>query len=91
MIVADGTSILKGLQSLKVSQFVGKGDSTVQRPIGSSIGSLIGKAVLREEELEGATRLGFEDHFSFNGLARFRPRQPDRSCHDPLRGSTASS
>jgi hypothetical protein len=60
-------------RELKVSQFVGKGASTVQR----SSGTLIGKEVFREEELEGAARLGFEDPFSLKGLVRLRPRQPD--------------
>ena len=65
--MADCTQILTSLQSLKVSQFVGKGTSTVQR----SIGSLIGKDVLREEELEGGTKPGFEDPFFFQWIGAF--------------------
>jgi hypothetical protein len=55
------------LQSLKISQFVGRGASTAQR----SSGSLIGNEVLREEEPEGAARLGFEDPFFPQGIGSF--------------------
>jgi uncharacterized protein len=47
------------LQSQKVSQFIGKGASTVQR----SVSSLIEKDIVREEEHEGGMRLRFEDPF----------------------------
>lgn len=47
------------LQSQRVSVFIGKGASTVQR----SMGSLIEKDILREEEHEGGMRLRFEDPF----------------------------
>jgi AAA+ ATPase superfamily predicted ATPase len=47
------------LQSQKVSQFIGKGASTVQR----SVSALIEKDVIREEEHEGGMRLRFEDPF----------------------------
>jgi AAA+ ATPase superfamily predicted ATPase len=56
-----------GLQSLKVAQFVGRGASTVQR----SVGSLIEKDILREEEYEGATRLRFEDPFFSQWIRAF--------------------
>ena len=56
-----------GLQSLKVAQFVGRGASTVQR----SVGSLIEKDVLREEEHEGAARLRFEDPFFSQWIRAF--------------------
>ena len=59
-----------GLQSLKVSQFVGKGASTVQR----SVGSLIEKDILREEEHEGATRLRFQDPFFSQWIRAFPAR-----------------
>jgi len=47
------------LQSQKVSRFIGKGASTVQRPVSA----LIEKDVIREEEQEGGMRLRFEDPF----------------------------
>ena len=47
------------LQSQRVSQFVGKGASTVQR----SVSSLIEKDIVREAEHQGGTRLRFEDPF----------------------------
>lgn len=47
------------LQSQKVSQFIGRGASTVQR----SVSSLIEKDIVREEEYEGGVRLRFEDPF----------------------------
>jgi uncharacterized protein len=56
-----------GLQSLKVSQFVGRGASTVQR----SVGSLLEKDILREEEYEGTTRLRFEDPFFSQWIRAF--------------------
>jgi AAA+ ATPase superfamily predicted ATPase len=59
-----------GLQSLKVAQFVGRGASTVQR----SVGSLIEKDILREEEHEGATRLRFEDPFLSQWIRAFPAR-----------------
>ncbi|MEZ2346693.1 ATP-binding protein [Terriglobus sp. RCC_193] len=59
-----------GLQSRKVSQFVGRGASTVQR----SVGSLIEKDILREEEHEGATRLRFEDPFFSQWIRAFPAR-----------------
>ncbi len=59
-----------GLQSLKVAQFVGRGASTVQR----SMGSLIEKDILREEEHQGATRLRFEDPFFSQWIRAFPAR-----------------
>jgi uncharacterized protein len=56
-----------GLQSLKVAQFVGRGPSTIQR----SVGSLIEKDILREEEREGATLLRFEDPFFSQWIRAF--------------------
>jgi ribosomal protein L35AE/L33A len=47
------------LQSQKVAQLVGKGASSVQR----SLGALMQKEILREEQHEGGVRLRFEDPF----------------------------
>lgn len=55
------------LQSQRVSQFIGKGASTVQR----SVGSLIEKDVLREEEYQGRMRLRFEDPFFSQWIQAF--------------------
>ena len=59
-----------GLQSQRVSEFVGRGASTVQR----SVGSLVEKDILREEENEGGTRLRFEDPFFSQWIRAFPAR-----------------
>lgn len=56
------------LRSQKVSRLVGKGASTVQR----SLGSLVQKELLREEEQEGGVRMRFEDPFFAQWIRAFR-------------------
>jgi len=58
------------LQSLKVSQFVGKGASTVQR----ALGGLTERNILREEESEGGVRMRFEDPFLAQWIRAFPAR-----------------
>ena len=58
------------LQSQNVSQLVGKGASSVQR----SLGALVDKEILREEEYEGAVRMRFEDPFFSRWVRAFSAR-----------------
>jgi AAA+ ATPase superfamily predicted ATPase len=55
------------LQSQKVAQLVGKGTSSIQR----SLGALIEKDILREEENEGGLRMRFEDPFFAQWIRAF--------------------
>jgi hypothetical protein len=63
-VIAEGGS---GLQSQRSTQLVGKGASTVQR----SVGALLEKEILREEEHQGGTRLRFEDPFFSQWIRAF--------------------
>jgi uncharacterized protein len=58
------------LQSLRVAQLVGKGASTVQR----SLGALVAKNILREEEQKGGMRMRFEDPFFAQWIRVFPAR-----------------
>jgi hypothetical protein len=58
------------LQSMKVTQFVGKGASTVQR----ALESFTERNILREDQSEGGVRMRFEDPF----LARWIMAFPGR-------------
>jgi ribosomal protein L35AE/L33A len=58
------------LQSLKVAQFVGRGASTVQR----SLGALLERNILRQEEHEGGVRMRFEDPFFAQWVRSFPAR-----------------
>lgn len=55
------------LQSQDVSQLVGRGASSVQR----SLGALVDKEILREEEHEGGVRMRFEDPFFSRWIRTF--------------------
>lgn len=55
VIMEDGLH----LQSQKVARFVGSGSSTLQR----TVGALLERGILREQELEGAVQMRFEDPF----------------------------
>jgi hypothetical protein len=55
------------LQSMKVIHKLGRGPSTVRR----SLGALLDKNVLREEEKDGGIRMRFEDPFFAQWIRRF--------------------
>jgi uncharacterized protein len=57
------------LQSTKVIQKLGKGPSTVRR----SLGALLEKNILREEEKDGRVRMRFEDPFFAQWVRQFTP------------------
>lgn len=63
-VITEGGS---GLQSQKATQLIGKGASTVQR----SVGALLVKEILREEEHEGGMRFRFEDPFFSQWIRAF--------------------
>ena len=58
------------LQSQSVSHLVGKGSSSVQR----SLGALVDKEILREEEHHGGVRMRFEDPFFSQWIRAFPAR-----------------
>jgi uncharacterized protein len=58
------------LQSMKVVRSLGKGPSTVRR----SLGALLDKNILREEELDGGIRMRFEDPFFRHWIIQFAAR-----------------
>ena len=58
------------LQSQSVSHLVGRGASSVQR----SLGALVDKEILREEEQEGGVRMRFEDPFFSRWIRAFPAR-----------------
>jgi len=55
------------LQSMKVVHAIGKGASTVRR----SLGALVDRGILREDESGGVTRLRFEDPFFAHWIRMF--------------------
>ena len=58
------------LQSHTVTRLIGKGASSVQR----SLGALVDKEILREEEFEGGVRMRFEDPFLSQWIRAFPAR-----------------
>ena len=58
------------LQSMKVVRALGKGPSTVRR----SLGLLMDRGILREEESAGNIRMRFEDPFFAQWIAMFTAR-----------------
>lgn len=58
------------LQSMKVVRLLGKGPSTVRR----SLGLLVGRSILREEEAGGTVRMRFEDPFFARWIEMFTVR-----------------
>jgi uncharacterized protein len=66
VITEDGTN----LQSMKVVRALGKGPSTVRR----SLGALMDRGILLEEERGGDIRMRFEDPFFARWIAMFTAR-----------------
>jgi hypothetical protein len=58
------------LQSMKVVRMLGKGPSTVRR----SLGALMDRGILRQEEQSGQVRIRFEDPFFAQWIRMFTPR-----------------
>lgn len=67
LTIAEGGS---NLQSMKAVRAVGKGPSTIRR----SLGALMDRGILREEEDGGGIRARFEDPFFAKWIAMFAPR-----------------
>jgi uncharacterized protein len=67
LAIAEGGS---NLQSIKAVRAIGKGPSTVRR----SLGALMDRGILREEEGGGRIRMRFEDPFFAKWIAMFAPR-----------------
>jgi len=67
LVIMEGGT---GLQSMKVVRALGKGPSTVRR----SLGALMDRGILREEERGGAIRMRFEDPFFAQWIAMFAAR-----------------
>jgi DNA-binding IclR family transcriptional regulator len=55
---------------MKVVRLLGKGPSTVQR----SLGALMERSILRQEEQGGQIRMRFEDPFFAQWIRMFTPR-----------------
>jgi uncharacterized protein len=67
LVVAEGGT---NLQSMKVVRVLGKGPSTVRR----SLGALMERGILREDETSGEIRMRFEDPFFAQWIAMFTAR-----------------
>jgi hypothetical protein len=63
-VIAEGGT---NLQSMRVVRVLGKGPSTVQR----SVGALMDRGILRQEERDGQVRLRFEDPFLAHWIGMF--------------------
>lgn len=67
LVITEGGT---NLQSMKAVRALGKGPSTVRR----SLGLLMDRGILREEESGGAIRMRFEDPFFAHWIAMFTAR-----------------
>jgi uncharacterized protein len=63
-VIAEGGT---NLQSMKIVQAIGKGPSTVRR----SLGAMIDRGILRDEESQGVSRVRFEDPFFAHWIRMF--------------------
>jgi hypothetical protein len=66
-VIAEGGV---NLQSMKVVRMLGKGPSTVRQ----SLGALMDRGILRQEEQSGQVRMRFEDPFFARWILMFTPR-----------------
>jgi DNA-binding IclR family transcriptional regulator len=66
-VIAEGGV---NLRSIKVGRLLGNGPSTVRR----SLGALVDRGILRQEEQSGQIRMRFEDPFFAQWIRMFTPR-----------------